>query len=316
MTKAILKVSNNFTSSREKIGDYLENEIYISAYSAFYFPTNFPKFDQIVERVSNLKTLLMSSQVIEIGSGPGSFSFPISKYTQKPLYALETSALMLRQATRFKEAFFNDSSINFVPSISSIPDKSEDQRLVIFTNSFNEMDLAQAYEYIRILDADHVLFIEPGTMETFKALLPMRDKLFRKSFKVLYPCALSQDCPLAQKDDWCHQYLKIDLDLEVKRISQLVKINRKWQAACLHLYSKYLSENQDQTVVLRTFPKTKFSKDWQVCQSNQVTEFSNLKRDYSKEQFKYLDEVLAGDTIRYERLNVLKSGQIRGKVDL
>lgn len=316
MTKAILKVSNNFTSSRESIKDYLSDEAFVSAYSAFYFPTNYLKFAQIVSKVPRLKDILRSCEIVEIGSGPGSFTFSMTNFTSEKVYGLETSSLMRKQAEVFKKVFFKGSNVDFVSGTRSIPQKEGKRRIVIFTNSFNEMGSVAAYEYIRTLGADYVLFIEPGTSEVFKSLLPVRDKLISRKFNILYPCSLNTSCPLAEKEDWCHQYLKLELDLEVQRISQLVKINKKWQAACIHLYSQFDLNSEDQSTVLRTFTKTKFSKDWQICESNEIKEFSNMKKDYSSVDFRYLENILAGDVIHYETIGMLKSGQIRGKVNL
>ena len=178
------------------------------------------------------------------------------------------------------------------------------------------MSESVAMDYIRKLQGDYILFIEPGTKEVFNHLLEIREKLVHKKYNILYPCSQNSACPLQDKDDWCHQYLKLDLDHDLKRLSQLVKINRKWQAACIHLYSLNDSNNEKQKIILRTFSKTKFSKDWQLCESNSIKELKNFKRDYSKEDYKELDEFLAGDIVNYEVIKILKTNELRVKTDL
>jgi ribosomal protein RSM22 (predicted rRNA methylase) len=222
---------------------------------------------------------------------------------------------MREQANKIKDKYFQNSNVNFLSGINAVPDKNK-KRVLVFTNSFNEMSESIALNYIKKLDADYVLFIEPGTKEVFHSLLGIRNKLISKKYNILYPCSQNSLCPLEDKDDWCHQYLKLDLDHDIKRLSQLVKINRKWQAACIHLYSVDDSNKEDQKIILRTFSKTKFSKDWQLCESNSIKEFKNFKKDYSKDDYKELDEFLAGDIVSYDPIKILKSGEIRGTVKL
>lgn len=309
LVDSIKLISNGFTSHREKITNYLKEDKLVAAYTAFFFTSNFLKLDEIFKKILFLKDSFKDSEVIEVGAGPGSFTFNFAKYAKK-VYAIETAPLMIRQSKKLNEEFFKCDNVHFSQNLSSLGEKNS-FRILVFTNSSNEMSKEEVLKYIKTSNCDEVLFLEPGTMESFHSLLEIREDLLR-SFNISYPCSNNNPCPLQDKNDWCHQYLKLDLDSDFKRIAQLVKINRKWQAICIHHYTKKENNNDDRSVVLRTYTKTKFSKDWQLCQNNKLVEFKNFKKDYSKSLYKDLDKVLAGDIIKYKTTKELKDKSIRG----
>ncbi|MCT4641065.1 MAG: hypothetical protein N4A33_02135 [Bacteriovoracaceae bacterium] len=312
LVKDIKKVINNFTANREDINKYLKDESFVSAYTAFHFYSNYFKFDHIYKKILGLEELFESCDVVEIGAGPGSFSFSIETYCKNSFYAIEPAALMRKQASVIKDGLFKDSNVNFISGINSLPKKDKD-RLIIFTNSFNEMSEDEAYDLIRKTMADHILFIEPGTKEVFKRLINFRAKLSIKKFNTIYPCSSNENCPLEDKDDWCHQYLKLSYDLDYQRVCQLVKVSKKWQAQSLFLFS-IKKEPVSKAVNLRVFGETKFSKDWLICEDNQIKNVQNHKSDYDKSDYKTLDEVLAGDIIEYDTVKELKQEKLRIKL--
>lgn len=70
-----------------------------------------------------------------------------------------------------------------------------------------ELDAKQENEVLRLIEAaDTVLWIEPGTRDTGRALAKWRDRL-KGDFHVIAPCTHREACPLFQPANdrhWCH----------------------------------------------------------------------------------------------------------------
>ena len=308
LVKSIQKLSENFTNSREDIEDYHSNEKLISAYAAFYLTTNFPKFDHCMNYLKDHESLFRDFEIIDIGVGPGTFLFAIGEYFNWELdtiYGIETSHLMKKQAIKIAEGLYADKNLKIVSSSNTIPKKAK-KRLLIFTHSFNEMGVQSAKDYIDGLDADAVMFIEPGTKDFFKDYLELRMNLINRGYNCLYPCPSNNECSLKDKDDWCHQYVKITHDLEVSRLTQLASKNRTWQPMTLGLYLKETTDHKKEKVgskyrIIRTYPETKFSLQWEVCFPDHSIKFVEImKKDYSKKQAKEISKYLSGTEVDFD----------------
>lgn len=323
LVKSIQKLSENFTSQRENIKDYHEDEKLIAAYAAFYLTTNYPKFSYLIDYISNYKNLFEEYELIDIGVGPGTFIFSIGDYFNwnfnHTFWGVETSYLMRKQAAKIKEGLYSDKNIQIVSSLEHIPKKQGAKRMIIFTHSFNEMKQSEAMAYIEELEADAILFIEPGTKELFKSYIEFRDLIIAKGFNCHYPCASNQICPLQGKDDWCHQYLKVSHDLEIERLTQLTHKNRKWMPITLGLYLKESEKEKELDFgrIIRTYAETKFSFVWEVCNvDNKIYEVEVLKRHLSKKQIKVISNYLAGEKIRFVIEKELADNKVRIKLML
>jgi len=323
LVKSIQKLSENFTSNRDKINDYHEDEKLIAAYAAFYLTTNYPKFSYLIEYLSSYKKLFQEYELIDIGVGPGTFIFAIGDYFEWDLastfWGVETSHLMRKQAAKIREGLYADRDIEIVSKLDHIPKKADKKRMVIFTHSFNEMKQSEAMSYIEKLEADAVLFIEPGTKELFKSYVDFRDLIIAKGFNCHYPCATSLSCPMKDQDDWCHQYLKVSHNLEIERLTQITHKNRKWMPITLGLYLKETSYEPSKNFgrIIRTFVETKFGFSWQVCNSkNEIFEVEVLKRHLSKSEIKSVGNFLSGQAIEFDIEKELADNKLRIKLKL
>ena len=163
----------------------------------------------------------------------------------------------------------------------------------------------KALIYLKKLDADKVLFVEPGTKAFFHQYLELRSELIKKDYNCLYPCPSNGLCPMEGLDDWCHQYVKVKHDLEVERLTQLSHKNRKWLPLTIGLYAKEENANwsTNEGRVVRTYPSTKFSLEWDICsiksEQNVLEHFQVMKRGLAKRRVKELDEAIAGGKFKF-----------------
>lgn len=323
LVKHINTVSENFTVKRDHVSDYLEDEKMVAAYTAFYLTTNYPKFKHVMGHLKELGDEFNECEWVDIGCGPGTFLFAIKDYyggaLKQNLWGIETSALMRKQAKILQRELYPHSKIEIVQSASEIP-KKEKKRIVLFSHSLNEMGNSKALEYLKKLAADMVLFVEPGTKSFFHQYLELRGELINNGFNCLYPCPSNTTCPMQDQDDWCHQYLKVKHDLDVSRLTQLSHKNRKWLPMTIGLYA--LKENKEDLTssarVIRTYPSTKFSFEWDICHlednENKLKHFQVMKRKMSKQYLKDLEDLLAGAKISFELDKPLGDNKYRVKL--
>jgi hypothetical protein len=323
LLKSIDKLSENFTIQRDQVSDYLADEKLVSAYTAFYLTTNYPKLRHIMQMLPHFIDRSEALEFIDVGSGPGTFAFALTDYfkgnPQTMIYGLETNPLMRRQANRIREGLYPHAPIKFLQGASEIPVKSS-KRILLFTHSLNEMGNEKGLKYIKELNPDYVMLIEPGTKSFFEQFLVFREKLIRLEAEILYPCMGQGSCPMQGTQDWCHQYLKVKHELDVERLSQMAHKNRKWLPLTLALFKMHKSSrhNDQHGRIVRTYSSTKFSFEWDVCflenGENKVNHFQAPFRSLNKADIKLYGDFLAGESIEFEIDKKLSDNQIRVKL--
>lgn len=323
LVKRINKISENFTVDRDQIQDYVEDEKMVAAYTAFYLTTNYPKFSHVMEHLKELGGNFSDYEWIDIGCGPGTFLFAIKDFyggaLKDQLWGIERSPLMRKQAHKIIDGLYPYSKISVVQSASEIPAKKK-KRIVLFSHSLNEMGNEKGLNYIQKLEADKVLFIEPGTKAFFQQYIKLRSILVKEDYNCLYPCPNNNPCPLEGLDDWCHQYLKVKHDPEIERLTQLSHKNRKWLPQTIGLYAKEETSkwSTNEGRIVRTYPSTKFSLEWDICSTingrNKLEHFQVMKRGLKKSYIKELDNVLAGGKFKFVLDRELGDNKFRVKL--
>lgn len=312
LIKSVKELSLNFTQNRNDIGNYLEDPRLVSAYVMFYLTTNIPKLPILLDRIKTEQ--FKYYDVIDVGCGPGTYLFAWSDYFKKnfkgKLYGVDTSATMRKQGELLRKNFFPKGNIEFLDNEMDLP-KKENPRLLIFTNSFNEMDIEIAKAYVKNINPDVIMFLEPGTKDSFHNVMNYRKELLDSGFNVNYPCSQNMECPLLE-DDWCHQYANVKLDPDVERLTQLVKKDRRHQPVLFHVYSK-VSESKSEYMILQKLGESKFGFEWRICFDNKVEVYQLLKRGLSKSEQKRVLGITAGDVVNFSVDKVLGDEKIRIK---
>jgi ribosomal protein RSM22 (predicted rRNA methylase) len=324
LVKIVKEISTNFTKDRSKIGKYIKQEDFVSAYSWFYLPTNKPKlgyfFDSLSEEVLDL---ILSSNFIDYGCGPGTYSWALIDYFKEnggfgeSLYLVDSSKIMLQQARKIHA--FEYSDVPIVNYLSKVPDNSVENPFLFFGNSLNEMDLSEVKKVISGISPNIIGFIEPGTKETFKDILKLREYLISNDYSVIYPCNSSDNCPVANKDDWCHQVSLPDYPDSVLRKCQLTSLDRRSLPMTAHLYvKKSLIEtedsNRDQSTIFRFLGESKGSVIFEICRNsekNEIVKIEAVKRGLSKKEIKELKTLTPGKRVEFKQTKVLGDGTLR-----
>lgn len=310
LVKSIEEISENFTTKREHISQYLNDPRLVSAYTAFYLITNFPKLSEILKWLPPKWVCdLKDCDFIDLGAGPGTFSLAWKALGGRGnFYQIEKSHLMMEQGKRLWNSFSHGELFQAESWAFSTGKK----KFLFFGHSANEMEEEQVLKYIKQIEPEHILFIEPGTKDFFSKMLKIRSFLINENYNVLYPCPNSKLCPMINTSDWCHQYIYIKHDDQTERISQKAKKDRKLLPLIVHAYSKINVGVNPSERVVRVFPQTKFSHEWDVCHLNNLEHYQMMKRDLSKEDSKSIAAILAGDSVETELVKwVNKTKRVR-----
>lgn len=295
LIKAIEELSLKFTQKREHITDYLTDERLTSAYTAFYLTTNMPKLEAVFRWLPDAwLEEIKHTTFIDLGAGPGTFSLAYREWIGVPakIVQIETSAVMRAQAGKIWEGLYPQ---------EKLLRKAEGPVTLFFGHSANEMGPEVALRYIESLRPEHVIFIEPGTKDFFPKMLDMREVLLRDGFDVLFPCPRAEECPMRDSSaDWCHQFVDVQQESEVERLSQIVKKDRRSLPLIVHVFSKTFKAQNPTSRVVRVHPETKFSFEWDTCELNQIKKYQIMKRGLSKKSLDVLSRTTAGAGLEVE----------------
>jgi len=314
--KNLKLLSKNFTSERVKcLNEYQFNTDLISSYALFYFPTNIPKFDFIISRLTKSEQMyLKQCQFIDVGTGPGTYLYAFLNWAKTfslNHVAVDQSQFMLQQAEKLLRGLLPAFNCTFT---QIAPAKISAKSLLFFGHSLNEMGLKNGLQYIDKLNPEYVFTIEPGTKETFSFILKLRKEMALRNYAVLYPCAhLNSSCPLEERDDWCHQILRTQHHESIERLSQLINKDRRTMPLIAHLYKrerkKISSESDYKHRLVRLVKETKFSWIWDVCMCEdplRLQRIEVLKSEFSKSQQKEIKNISSGIGINFDPIKEMQ----------
>lgn len=318
MLAKIEEVGKIFNHYRENLHLYRKDTALVAAYCVYYFTTNLPKLDAVLELLPDESLDLNSfDEIIDIGCGPGTFLIALARHmkNEQRLIGIDISKEMLEQAKSICDHYIPEKNL-------SLAEKYQDQgaknKLVLFTHSLNEMQIEDALKYIDQIKPDKILFIEPGTKELFEKILSLRDKLI-KDFQCVYPCKSNSGCPLDSNSDWCHQYIMVKHSQEVESMTQKLSRNRRLLPLTVHLYSKEkMSVKRSKAFLVRVLKPSKFALNWEACilegESQKTITLEIMLKPYSKQEKKELHDITAGHEFDFEIVKELGDGRLRAKL--
>ncbi len=316
LVSSIEEISKNFVFDRNKIANYREDKRLVSAYYQFFFPTNVLKLEEFFKRIdSSIVSEIIKTDFIDFGCGPGTFGsgllnlFP--DFSNK-VFEVDLSNTMLEQAKKSHEYFFKDKNFIYLNDYKKIDSTN---LTLFFGNSANEMEEDLIKEVITKLNPNFIIFMEPGTKDSFSKVIAMRHYLLARKFNSIYPCNSNKKCPLQfDEQDWCHQYFKVSYDPSIERITQKAKKDRRSLPVVSHLYAKDI-EPVAKAIIIRAYGESKFGKEFEVCtEDNTINRVQVLFRAMDKSQMKDLSNLLAGEEIKYEIIKKIEKNFFRVKL--
>ena len=327
-------IQEGFTSKRQNISLYRDRSDFVSAYAAFYLPSNVKKsrysFEKINTHIKNNAAKCERWIVADIGCGPGTLSlafaekFRLLGFEDKlEVILVDVSLVMLKQAKEFFKKFFPSISVQALSPEeffqTSFSNNKTFRYSCFFGNSINEMGESEAFRYLKHFGSDDVMIIAPGDKKSFRRLMKFKEKLEEIKYHINFPCnkPLSK-CPM-KDNDWCHQVIRVKNDPSFERLSQKVKIDRRTLPFIFQSYSK---ENQsalnvNSGRVVQFLGKNKASYRWRLCVFDagrhllRLVTAEVLLRSIGKKELKQLERIEVGDLIQYKIEKVIDIDHFR-----
>ncbi|CAM9873921.1 unnamed protein product [Chrysoparadoxa australica] len=330
LAKHIEVIRELYTIRRDgmEVKEWSEEEV--TAYASFYLPTNQQKFSFVMDQLTDeLKASLSSCQVIDFGTGPGtyllSFLEAFGGQDCGHLYGVDINPTMMAQAEKLLHGLYPDlkTKIHFQEEVTNYSDARG--KLMIFGNSLNELDHKKVFEIIKKVRPDFLLFIEPGIPTVFDEIIQLRTLLKGEGWDCHYPCPSMNACPLVKEEmeetDWCHQVWRGTHEPEVEHLAQLAKIDRRTMPFIGHLYSRKetvdISPAPVKARFIRFISESKHSFEWEVCVNAEdelkKERFEIPKKLFSKKEAKEMKKISVGTNFDYEVDKTLGNGVVRLK---
>lgn len=238
-------LSGLFTSERnELVANYLNEKSLRAGYLLYFLPLNFCKAQAVLERLPRSFFKKSKIKILDLGSGPGTFSLGLIDYltrrdgaskTEKHeihLLSLDQNYHIVRDAQALHEEMVKNLkakgyNLRLAHQARTFdlrrgkPDtllKNDQYDLIIVSNFLNEWKSSSSEEKVRFLEKiyqrhlspdGYLIVVEPALQKSARDLMELRDQvLHRKSLHVYAPCLHAKPCPMlvATQRDWCHFY--------------------------------------------------------------------------------------------------------------
>lgn len=329
LVSQLQKLKNTFVGDRSKIEGYGENPKLVSAYTQFYLPTNFPKFDFVLKNVrGDFREDLLSTPFVDFGPGPGTYSLAFldqeRKLTIPKMALIDKSKLMLNQAQKILSHYFPqvENIYYFNDALDAHDFKNQ---TLFFGNVLNEIGLPLGLKWIDFFTPKYLFVISPGTKDSFKMILSLREEMLQRNYQSLFPChQLEGPCPLNKKnpDDWCHQILHTTHHPEIEALSQKAKFDRRTLPLIAHLYVKkefFNEKKNDDKRLVRFLRETKHSFMFEVCSLDESSKQLKIvtielpKKELSKDLLKSMKKINVGVNLSVEYIKELGPDLFRVK---
>jgi len=313
LIKSIDELTNLFNFKRSDLNQYINDERLVSAYVMYFLSTNYKKLGSFFDLIPNeLKKEMLETELIDWGTGPGTFLLAARMLGFEHCVGIDQSSVMIDQAQKVLEEFDLSDGVEFNLN------KKKRSRTLLFSHSANEMELEEVQSIIKEIDPEFVLFIEPGTKESFQKIIKIRTNLL-KSYNTLYPCPSNSACPMInQEDDWCHQVVRVTHEDRIESLCQKMRRDRRNMPTCFMLFSRK-SFKQDNFRLLRKPLINKAKVTAPVChdtgEGNEFAKVELLTRHLSKDQKKKMKKIQVGDRIDLELDSLSQNAHIiRGRL--
>jgi len=221
---------------------YSSQKDFVQLYASYYLPANLLKASLVLEEAFLQGVDLMGPNCrwLDIGTGPGTALWGAhwwAKQREKQFDFLgldqstqfTTIATSLAQSLGAKQAKFEKAQ--------KVLDRVDSYRptVISFMNSFTEIypTLKAKKEALQTIarkaraskQTIRLIIIEPGTMESSRALAEAKDSL--DEHKILFPCLDNRKCgALERPKDWCHEEVACEFPDWLNKIGQTVNMKK------------------------------------------------------------------------------------------
>ena len=252
LAKAVVQLSNLYTTERGKLAREQSSAIHLAAKSEYFLASDAPKvalaLGECVARSDAFARLITldTVRITDLGAGVGATSVGfiawlanaraarnITTPLRLDLHAVELGEPAARAFTESVRVAAAHCEFDLALRIEARDFKSiavEARDLLLCQTALNELlvDATHTRETIAMVtrwaNAAPLLLVEPALKGSTRALMALRDELLLAGgMHVVAPCLHQQPCPmLARHDDWCHEARRLERTPRVEAIDKIV----------------------------------------------------------------------------------------------
>jgi len=248
--------------------NYLNQEAYLSAYLAYYFPLHLPELYWVLDQGKKRGFSLNPKRVLDVGAGPGTLSLSLFFWLQKEgiafpedLVLWDQSERALKFAKEKLKTLSEKTRIRFEKVHLPRTPKEDNFDLIVMGHVLNEWGSGPRVREKKKSVLDQVLkqlapegsliILEPPLREPTLDLMVLRDEL-KDDYEIVAPCPQSSHlCPLlVDKIGWCYAqpsralFKENDFTLYDKQIERLLSIKLTQQSFSYLWITRKKVENQ------------------------------------------------------------------------
>ncbi len=215
VARSINKLSEQYMQFGKDFSQIWQDDDLVQGYLSYYMPLNLLRIKAVLHECQRLGFFEGVTQLIDVGSGPGTFDFALSDtdILLKKFTFVEKSVEAQDIHKKITQKLKLDASQRKWQSTLPTIDRND---LVVLSYSLSE--LAQLPD--AILRAEALIIVEPSTQTAARNLQKLRNSLIENGFHILAPCTHHEACPLLthSKTDWCHQRIHIEQSNQIAQI--------------------------------------------------------------------------------------------------
>ncbi len=223
----VLSLSKNFN---DRIGfspdKYLNQPDLLNAYLYYFWPVSYAQARYILNFLP-----FVPQRALDLGSGPGPFSFALCDSGAKSVLAADYSSLALDWIKKIAGETESPVSTLKWDATKSITFSDPPYDCIVLSHLLNELwgkspdriqkrlSLLNALQAF-LADRGYFILVEPALHETSHDLILLRDSLLSQGWEILAPCLHQNACPaLGMTEGVCYSYFSWDPPPLLKKIA-------------------------------------------------------------------------------------------------
>lgn len=194
------------------------------AYVIYRLPATALVIYEVMGRLKETYGGFKPKTLLDLGSGPATAVLAVREAfgTEVKFTLLEEQKAMRGAGEGFlAEAGIKPGNISWVDGDFQKFKPDEKYDLVLASYMANELqgeEIDRLCEAVDLATEDTAVIIVPGVPEHFHKLLRIRQLLLSRGFHILAPCTFTGNCPMADRDDWCHFSKRVNRSKALKYI--------------------------------------------------------------------------------------------------
>jgi len=234
------------------------------------------------------------TKILDLGAGTGAATLALQEqFPKAEILCLEREKAMLELGKQFSKRF-SEQKIEWKQQDlqnEAIPEGYDLILEAYLCNEWKEQEAQKLVSQMLEKSKQFVIWIEPGTPESYQRMLQFRQIGIEKGFHLLAPCPHEEKCPLV--NDWCHNLCRVQRS-KLHRMFKQGELAYEDEKFTYYIFSK-ISYPKVSGRILRHPVKEKNRIKLSICTQEGVCEKNITKKE--KELYSITKKKKWGDAI-------------------